>query len=148
MVFLKDYWCPNLEGIHPELETYARLRASHVRYVATALAGGVVFGSTGQPQTTVTQDILRLKPIPGDGHANTPPQAFHYRFVVREIGHPLETYESAGQLWDIVSDSLIGTSYYGCGAWMPRYLRVAYQDTKMPTRRRRCSIVTLVPRTS
>ena len=28
VVFLKDYWCADVEGIHPELDTYARLRGS------------------------------------------------------------------------------------------------------------------------
>lgn len=106
IVFLKDYWCPNLAGVHPELETYARLRQHHVRYVATALAGGTVLGSDGQPQTTVTQEILRANRR--DQHVAVPPEAFHYRFVVREVGQPLEAYKRSVHLWSILLASIIG----------------------------------------
>lgn len=114
MVFLKDYWCPNLKGVHPELETYARLRESRVQYVATALAGGIVLGPNGQPQTTVTQE--RLRTIPHDESSVPPPEAFHYRFVVREIGQPLETYNCSSHLWEIITHAVFGTRYHNCSA--------------------------------
>lgn len=110
IVFLKDYWCPDFAGIHPELETYARLREFKVQYVATALAGGTVVGSDGQPQTTMAQEVL--KTMPRDQHVAVPPKAFHYRFVVREIGQPLEEYQHSSQLWDILVGSIIGMWYF------------------------------------
>lgn len=106
IVFLKDYWCPDLAGIHPELETYARLRGSNVPYVATALAGGTVIGSNGQAQVTVAQE--GLKTMPRDQRVAVPPKAIHYRFVVREIGRPLEEYQPSSQLWNVLMGSIIG----------------------------------------
>ena len=97
--FLKDYWYTVDDSVHPETEVYQRLRAHQVRFVASLVAGGDV----GQPpafQETLTQDHL---PIEG-----RPAKRRHHRFVVEEIGRPLETYRSDRQLLRTVSRALIG----------------------------------------
>lgn len=112
LVFLKDYWCPVLAGIHPELETYTRLRQFRVKYVATALAGGEVVGGDGRRQTTVTQGLLE---VPPDEHFVVPPEAFHYRFVVKEVGQPLEEHVNPYHLWFVIGFAIVGTHhpYFG-----------------------------------
>lgn len=114
LVFLKDYWCPVLAGIHPELETYARLRQFRVKHVATALAGGEVFRGDRRRQTTVTQGLLEAPP---DEHFVVPPEAFHYRFVVQEVGQPLEEHVNPYHLWFIIALAIAGTFFADLGMY-------------------------------
>ena len=87
VVFLKDSWIVRDNIFHPELDTYARLRANNVEYVATALAGGEV----GLPdiQTTRTQCYSTSK---------TPPLPRVHSRLVTNLGRPLEDYAEAQEL--------------------------------------------------
>ncbi|KIP02263.1 hypothetical protein PHLGIDRAFT_96169 [Phlebiopsis gigantea 11061_1 CR5-6] len=95
--FLKDYWYPLSPSVHPETEVYKKLNANNVRYVATLLAGGDV-GCPSALQETLTQEYLPEKQRPAVRR--------HHRFVVAEIGRPLETYDTGIELYDIVSCAL------------------------------------------
>lgn len=102
--FLKDYWYALSKTVHPETEVYQRLRAHQVSNIATLVAGGDVGHSSAlQLQETITQDYL---PIEG-----RPAKRRHHRFVVKEVGRPLETYRTDRQLHKIVSHALIGKSF-------------------------------------
>ncbi|KIP03572.1 hypothetical protein PHLGIDRAFT_15771 [Phlebiopsis gigantea 11061_1 CR5-6] len=97
-VFLKDYWYALGDSVHPETEVYQKLNASGVRFVATLVAGGDV-GPSSALQETLTQTYL-----PEEGR---PCVRRHHRFVVEEIGRPLETYGRDTDLYATVFDALI-----------------------------------------
>ena len=96
--FLKDYWYARTNSVHPETEVYQRLGANDVPYVATLVAGHDV-----EAQETLTQKYL-----PENGR---PPASRHHRFVVEEIGRPLETYDTAEELCAVLSFALLGEAY-------------------------------------
>ena len=111
--FLKDYWYAISDSVHPETEVYQRLNATGVRYVATLVAGGDVGRSPDSKQETLTQNYL-----PEEGG---PCARRHHRFVVEEIGRPLETYGVALELFDAVFRAVIGE---------PSHLRTSHGNSK------------------
>ncbi|KAJ3485960.1 hypothetical protein NLI96_g4583 [Meripilus lineatus] len=104
LVFLKDYWQPQVDSYHPELETYKKLQANHVPYIATPVGGGNVPTDPNDPkspsQETVAQKYL-LKTLGRSYSARV-----HYRFAVKEIGRPLEDYTDAGEMLQAVAFAL------------------------------------------
>ena len=96
--FLKDYWYALSDSIHPETEVYQKLNANKVLCVATLVAGHDV-GS----QETLTQKYLSEK--------ERPPACRHHRFVVEEIGRPLETYLTAHELCKVITRALMGEAH-------------------------------------
>lgn len=111
--FLKDYWYAISDSVHPETEVYQRLNATGVRYVATLVAGGDVGHSPDSKQETLTQSYL-----PEEGG---PCARRHHRFVVEEIGRPLETYGVALELYNAVFCAVIGE---------PPYLHTSHGNSK------------------
>ena len=93
--FLKDYWYDTSNSVHPETEVYQRLQAKKVPHVATLVAGHDVAS-----QETLTQNYLMEEGRPSGRR--------HHRFVVEEIGRPLETYKTARQLCLAVLCALLG----------------------------------------
>lgn len=101
LCFVKDYWRPLAQLVHPEWEVYIRLKEHNVRCVATAIAGGDV-GAPNNPQVTVT-----------DQHFQGDPNSFsvgrvHCRLVTKEVGRTLDTYRDSGHLMSVTYHALIG----------------------------------------
>ncbi|EKM51324.1 uncharacterized protein PHACADRAFT_151998 [Phanerochaete carnosa HHB-10118-sp] len=107
LVFIKDYWCADHPEVHPELEVYRKLNAarlangSPISHIATAIAGGDVDGPKGQ--VTLTQEYLAAT----DRTKGKPARRFHHRFVVWQVGRPLETYDNGLQLVSTVYQALL-----------------------------------------
>lgn len=97
---MKEQWRANAVGVHPEVETYLRLRKHGVRYVATVVAGGDVVDSIGL-QKTVSQRFF-------DKEGIVMSERIHTRLVIKEVGRPLESYAFSGDLIAIVREALIG----------------------------------------
>lgn len=105
LVFLKDYWCARHPTVHPELEIYERFRKAEKppSYVAHCLGGGPVL-TDGREQVTLTQSLLERIWI-----SSVPVERFHYRFVLQEVGRPLETFKNSEQLIDLIHQAFLGT---------------------------------------
>ncbi|GJE97884.1 hypothetical protein PsYK624_141060 [Phanerochaete sordida] len=88
LVYIKDSWRAKSD-LHPETETYVRLKKHDVHHIPTILAGGDVGGAT--PQCTVSQDYQP----PGE-HRDV--ERVHHRVVVKEIGRPIDAYPNSGEL--------------------------------------------------
>lgn len=101
LVFVKDYWRPDVACVPLELDAYARLAKHQVRYVATAIGGGDV-GDT-RPQVTLTQDYL-----PHEKGEIFHIRRIHYRVVTDTVGHPLHTYDNSRQLVEFVLHAFKG----------------------------------------
>ncbi|KAJ3485952.1 hypothetical protein NLI96_g4573 [Meripilus lineatus] len=113
LVFLKDYWQSKTKSYHPELDTYKRLQAKEVPYIATPVGGGYVFSNSIQSeeslQKTTAQEHLPMV------HGQSYCARVHYRFAVKEIGRPLEDYKDA--------EEMVGAVYYAVTAH-----RAAWED--------------------
>ncbi|GJE90363.1 hypothetical protein PsYK624_064940 [Phanerochaete sordida] len=116
LVWMKDYWCAEADGVHPELSIYKILKSSSVRYVATAIAGGDV-GGGGARQLTITQDYLT-----GD---SKPARRFHHRLIIWEVGRPLKTYTHGGKLVTAIVQALLGHK----SAWTKA--KILHRDVSM-----------------
>ncbi|KAI0070371.1 hypothetical protein K474DRAFT_818883 [Panus rudis PR-1116 ss-1] len=92
-VFLKDAW--RERSSNAESATYDKLRENNVRNVATLLYGGDLPG-----QCTRTHEYL----------VDFKQPMYHHRLVLREIGRPLEDYETSQQLCGLVWQALIAHS--------------------------------------
>ena len=99
IVFLKDYWYAKHETVHPETDVYKKLKEHNVPNVATLLAGGDVGGPSAL-QETLTEEFLTSE--------EKPTKRRHHRFVVNEVGRPLETYQTTAQLFSFVLKALTG----------------------------------------
>ncbi|TFY58750.1 hypothetical protein EVG20_g8035 [Dentipellis fragilis] len=98
LVFLKDTWIADTEGVHPELETYKKLKLHGVKHVATAIAGGYVDNQEIQSQRHMIEKPNQTRQ---SGRK-------HYRFITLELGRRLETYTDQKELIQAVDDSLRG----------------------------------------
>lgn len=103
LVFLKDYWCARHPTVHPELEIYERFRKAEKppSYVAHCLGGGPVL-TDGREQVTLTQSLLERIWI-----SSVPVERCHYRFVLQEVGRPLETFKNSEQLIDLIYQAFL-----------------------------------------
>ncbi|EKM51332.1 uncharacterized protein PHACADRAFT_213176 [Phanerochaete carnosa HHB-10118-sp] len=105
LVFIKDYWCADHPEVHPELEVYRKLNAarladgSPISHIAAAIAGGDVDGPKGQ--VTLTQEYL------AERTKGKPASRFHHRFVVWQVGRPLETYKHGLELVGYMYQALL-----------------------------------------
>ncbi|KAH9841811.1 uncharacterized protein C8Q71DRAFT_738905 [Rhodofomes roseus] len=88
LVFLKECWRLDAPTYHPEGEVYLRLHSKQVPYIATPVAAGDVRDATGGMHHTRAQDFF-LDP---------PPKLIQYRIILKEIGKPLEEYETSFEL--------------------------------------------------
>lgn len=102
MVFLKEQWRAKANGVHPELETYIRLRQHGVQGVATAIAGGDV-GGPRDLHKTVSQRYF-------DKQSFNISERVQTRLALKEVGRPLETYKDSIELILLTAHALIGTS--------------------------------------
>lgn len=95
LVFVKDYWRDR--DSYQELDAYQRLQENNAQYVATAIAGGDVGGTT--PQRTVNQMYMHNQYA-----------YIHHIVVLKEVCRPLATYENSGVLLAAIYHGVIGTS--------------------------------------
>ena len=102
-MFVKDQWRPIAPGMHPELETYDRLRKHDVACVATCLGGGDVYANDKAVQRTFTHGLL-----PTTLEINNS-ERYHTRLVIQEIGRPLEQYPNTAELITLTFHALLGT---------------------------------------
>ncbi|KAH9944925.1 hypothetical protein B0H21DRAFT_791886 [Amylocystis lapponica] len=97
LVFLKDSWrADDSVRIPPERETYRRLHASQVRFLATLICAGDV-GAPAHRQRTRSQEFASS--IVLDARV-------HYRLVVKQVGRPLEDYKHSHEMVTVVQDAL------------------------------------------
>ncbi|KZT64569.1 hypothetical protein DAEQUDRAFT_769561 [Daedalea quercina L-15889] len=85
LVFFKECWRLDAPTYHPEGEVYLRLHSKNVPYIATPVAAGDVCDATDGMHCTRAQEFL-----PG-----VPPKLIQYRIILKEIGKPLEEYETS-----------------------------------------------------
>lgn len=102
LVFLKDYWRPDAEGVYSEMDVYARLNEKGVGHVATAIGGGDV----GGPRVQVTRN-QELVPETKRSKAR-----IHHRVILEQVGLPLETYPTSKDMINIVLGALVGMSQF------------------------------------
>ena len=105
LVFLKDFWQPDVVSAQPEGLVLRELRSSGVENIPTPLAVGDMCLDSSDQQTTCTQEFL--------GHdektKHHPARLIHYHLVVQEICHPLEDHKLPRQLTKAMLDALMGT---------------------------------------
>ena len=106
LVFLKDFWRPDVASSQPEGRVLRELRLNGIENVPTPLAAGDVRSSDSPyNQTTCTQELLSRD----EKTRRRPATLIHYRLIVQEICRPLEAHESPRQLTKAMLDALIGT---------------------------------------
>ncbi|KAI0724850.1 hypothetical protein C8Q72DRAFT_647456 [Fomitopsis betulina] len=104
LVFLKDFWRPDVTSAQPEGAVLRELRSSGVQNVPTPLAAGDVRNSDSEEvQKTCTQALLGRD----EKTQCRPATLIHYRLVVQEICRPLEDHESALTLTQVMLDALL-----------------------------------------
>lgn len=102
MMFMKEQWRANSDGVHPEIQTYLRLREHGVKCVATLVAGGDVSGPRGLHRT-ISQRFFHKQGV-------NIPERIQTRLVLKEVGRPLETYKDSVELIIVTIHALIGVS--------------------------------------
>ncbi|KAL4244569.1 hypothetical protein ABKN59_009941 [Abortiporus biennis] len=107
--FLKDSWRYHGGDYHPEIEVYGKLQQAGVKNIAKVEGGGDVLGVDGKPQTTFAHSYLKVK---SDDDEEYLPQQ-HYRLLIRQLGTPLEKYDTSYSLCYYILLALIAH----CMAW-------------------------------
>lgn len=105
LVFLKDYWRPDVDSATPEGEVLRELRTCGVENVPTPLAAGDVRDGK-DAQRTRTQEYLDVDERTQRRFATL----IHYRLVVKEICRPLEDHKTPLILVRAMSDAFEGVS--------------------------------------
>ncbi|KAJ3485949.1 hypothetical protein NLI96_g4578 [Meripilus lineatus] len=98
LVFLKDYWQPETKSYHLELDTYKRLQAKNVLYVATPVGGGHVGSDPCQPKGSSSMQRTLSQVYLSAAHGECYRARVHYRFAVQEICRPLEDYRDVVEM--------------------------------------------------
>ncbi|KAH9051975.1 hypothetical protein EDB87DRAFT_1547157, partial [Lactarius vividus] len=95
LVYLKDFWCTDCDGIQKEGDVYRELHDAQVSHIARlGLAGDVPL-------------------LPECGRTDSPaPQVdpyIHYQLVLETLGSPLNTFKSTRELCGVIRDAVTGT---------------------------------------
>ena len=115
LVFLKDFWRPDIESSQPEGKVLRELRSSGVPHVPTPLAAGDVQTENSlDVQKTCAQALLGIDKKTRRRSA----PLIHYRLVVQEICRPLEDHESPQLLVKVMFDALLGTCQARCSIFI------------------------------
>ena len=109
-VFLKDTWRVIHPGVLPEHDIYRLLALKQVPHVATMITYHDMLSEATKTKEFADAEWLKNK----DGD---PPRSFrkfqHYRLVLKEVGHPLESFRNVKELIQVFRDALQGTfSHY------------------------------------
>ncbi|KAH9051970.1 hypothetical protein EDB87DRAFT_1570865 [Lactarius vividus] len=112
LVYLKDFWCTDCDGIQKEGDVYHELHDTHVpNIVKLGLAGDVPLfsecGGTDSPavQRTMTQQFVKGSWCPGQPRVDP---YVHYRLVLETLGSPLHTFRSTRELCEIFATAHTG----------------------------------------
>lgn len=109
--FLKDYWRPDSDAVHSEMEIYAKFESlgedKKIAGIATVRCGGdLCLPGGGGLQVTRTQDFGQSSHL----------RLIHTRLVLNEIGIPLKDYKNAKELCSVVLYAFKGESLHLCAA--------------------------------
>ncbi|KAJ8701075.1 hypothetical protein PTI98_004038 [Pleurotus ostreatus] len=98
IVFLKEQW--RSKALRPEIDTLRELKKADVKHVPTLLCGGDLPGQVTQTDAFAAK-IGRTEGKPID-------RRFHVRFVVKEVGRPIERFSSSKEMFQAVYDAFQG----------------------------------------
>ncbi|KAI9446844.1 hypothetical protein H4582DRAFT_1805104, partial [Lactarius indigo] len=106
LVYLKDFWRTEREGIQKEGGVYRELHNTPVPNIArVGLAGDVPkFPECGRTDSPIVQRT-RTEFVKG---YNWFPGQFHYRLVLETLGRPLSTFRSTREPCEVIRDAIIG----------------------------------------
>ncbi|KAH9017104.1 hypothetical protein EDB83DRAFT_2271270, partial [Lactarius deliciosus] len=109
LVYLKDFWRTDRDGIQKEGDVYRELHDAQVPNIARlGLAGDVPLlpecGRTDCPavQRTMTQEFVKDW-CPGQPRVDP---YVHYRVVLETLGSPLNTFKSTRELCEVIRDAI------------------------------------------
>ncbi|KAH9174771.1 hypothetical protein EDB89DRAFT_2143297 [Lactarius sanguifluus] len=109
LVYLKDFWRTERDGIQKEGDVYRELHDAQVPNIAKlGLAGDVPLlpecGRTDSPavQRTMTQEFVKDW-CPGEPRVDP---YVHYRLVLETLGSPLYTFKSTRELCKVIRDAI------------------------------------------
>ncbi|KAH9020336.1 hypothetical protein EDB84DRAFT_1231763, partial [Lactarius hengduanensis] len=109
LVYLKDFWRTDCDGIQKEGDVYRELHDAQVPHIAKlGLAGDVPLlpecGRTDSPavQRTMSQEFLKDW-CPGRPRVDP---YVHYRLVLETLGSPLNTFKSTRELCKVIRDAI------------------------------------------
>lgn len=103
LAFYKEDWKVDSHRVHRELDVYERLNEASVPWVPTAIGGGPV--ETSDKQHILTRSQTLFNPI-------RPPAREPNCLVLKEVALPLEEYDDASHLMDILFDTIQGMCDY------------------------------------
>ncbi|KDQ32559.1 hypothetical protein PLEOSDRAFT_1032193, partial [Pleurotus ostreatus PC15] len=98
IMFLKEQW--RSKALRPEIDTLRELKKADVKHVPTLLCGGDLPGQVTQTDAFAAK-IGRTEGKPID-------RRFHVRFVVKEVGRPIERFSSSKEMFQAVYDAFQG----------------------------------------
>lgn len=110
LVFLKDYWRPNVEGMTKEGDIYAILHAHNVSNIAPFGTGNDVRDHATRTQEFVgaTWDCSQLL----EGEKVKLPCLWQYRMTLLVIGSPLTQFSSSAEFVGAIKDAMIGKGFF------------------------------------
>ncbi|KAL4256666.1 Fungal-type protein kinase domain-containing protein [Pleurotus pulmonarius] len=98
LVFLKEQW--RSKALRPEIDTLRELNEAKVEHVPTLLCGGDL------PNQVTQTDVFAAEI--GRTEGNPIDCRFHVRFVVKEVGRPIERFSSSKEMFRAVYDAFQG----------------------------------------
>lgn len=101
VAYLKDTWRISLPDFLKEGETYKKLHAHHVPYIATVLQHGDVLNHSTETQN-FRGKAWACKTVLIEPHS-------HYRLVLKEIGRDLTAFRSTKEYLTAITDAVEGT---------------------------------------
>ena len=117
LVYLKDFWRPDLPDIQKEGDVYRELHDAQVPNIPMLGPAGDVPLSLDREhiipfssQRTRTQHYVKESGLGYEwcpGRPRVDPLV-HYRLVLETLGHPLNTFKSTRQLCEVIRDAIVG----------------------------------------
>ncbi|KAI0075707.1 hypothetical protein K474DRAFT_1366592 [Panus rudis PR-1116 ss-1] len=107
LVFLKDSWRIDEEGMDAEADVYEELKEHEVSHIPTLIAAGDVYSDheyDENPQRSLTQDWAAMNKR--WNRRNLSLTAYTHHRLVQRLAYPLETVKNARELAQVVRDAL------------------------------------------
>jgi Fungal protein kinase len=119
LVYLKDFWRIDHQGIQKEGDVYRELHEAQVPNIATMSRAGDVHttreGCQLQDRSLGLQRTRTSDYLSGAGSRHTwchgQPRVepyVHYRLVLETVGMPLNRFRSTRQLCEVIRDAIVG----------------------------------------